>query len=436
LLPGIMGTELLDADGRVVWGLKPSFLFRPGKVRDTISRLGRLREDGHDLHPGQPIRFPGWLPMLDGIEPYERILARLQSVALRPEAVLAFGYDWRRSIEDNARLLAEATESHHRQWCDTFAGLPREERGGSEEPRVTFVCHSMGGLVATWYARFSDQQQLTRRVITLGTPFTGAVKAARLLAAGDVMKFGVFADEVRDATRAMPGVYDLLPTYPCIGESELRSPTTEDITILGGDGQLAAEAAVRAAQRTAAGGQPVEVRSLVGDSQPTLLSWRRTGETTEFLKTLGGKPLTGDSTVFAGSAFTMDTKPSQYLPQKHGTLASTDESLSFVQSILREDELRQYQASDGAGLELPTMVAADEPFEIEVTSWDGAASIRVAHAEGNQGIAEFHPIRRDGRLVVTTSLPDAGLFRVALTAGGHSDVSELIGAVAPSDLDG
>lgn len=434
-LPGIMGSELLDANDAVVWGLKPSLLFKGNRLRTIISRLAVTNDPDLDLHPGAPISFPGWLPILDGIEPYEKILRKLGATALRPEAVLGFGYDWRKSVEYNATQLQAAVNSHMGQWRETFAQIPVRERG-RDEPRVTFVCHSMGGLVARWYATFLDNELWTRRIITLGTPFGGSVKAARLIATGEIWRFGILAEPLRDVARTMPGVYDLLPTYPCIESgSALRPPTVDDIAALGAERLLAADAAARAAGVRGATASQAQVRSLVGASQPTLLTWTGSGSKVEFLTTINGRNLGGDSTVFAGSAFTEGDTPSGYLPQKHGSLARTDEAVAFVRAVLAEDELRQFQATDGAGLAVPGMATTGQPIELEVTSWDGGASIVVQIAESGVSVAKLTPTRRDGRMIATTTIERAGLYRIVLIAGSHSDVSEIIGVTGHEDAE-
>lgn len=433
LLPGIMGSELYNRDGRLVWGLKPSLVFRPGRLRRIIDGLALVDGEDDGVRPGGPVHFPGWLPILDGIEPYETMVGALERFALRPSAVLAFGYDWRQSIERNATRLRDAVTAHLADWQATLADVDPAERG-RDEPRVTFICHSMGGLVARWFATFLDDQQVTRRIVTLGTPFAGAVKSVRLLAAGDVLRFGLFAEPLRDAARTMPGVHDLLPSYRCVErDGMVHRPSVDDVAAVGAARPLVADALRRREAVTHAPAADAEIRSMAGVRQPTMSSWSGTGPAVRFLETIGGDELGGDGTVFAASAFLPGQTPGGYLPQKHGRLAGTDEAIAFVQAVLAEDELRRFQAADGPGLVVPPSATVREPVEIEVTTWEGGSTVIVEDAESGRVIDRLTPVRRDDRRVAETTLHEPGLYRIRLVAGGFSDVAELVGVVDPAD---
>jgi len=103
-LPGIMGSELVDAKGDVVWGLKPSLIFRQAIFGNVLDQLALRANDG--IRASRPIQFPAALPMLSSMEPYRALEERLKTVVVAPEAVRPFAYDWRKSIADAASLLA------------------------------------------------------------------------------------------------------------------------------------------------------------------------------------------------------------------------------------------------------------------------------------------------------------------------------------------
>ena len=69
-LPGIMGSELVDAKGNVVWGMKPSLVFRQAAFGTVLDRLA-LRA-GDDIRASRPLQFPVALPLLSSMEPYRR----------------------------------------------------------------------------------------------------------------------------------------------------------------------------------------------------------------------------------------------------------------------------------------------------------------------------------------------------------------------------
>ena len=63
-------------------------------------------------------------------------------------------------------------------------------RGGVDKvvlirtPSFVFICHSMGGLVARWYIDCLGGANVTRKLITLGTPARGALNALEQLVNG------------------------------------------------------------------------------------------------------------------------------------------------------------------------------------------------------------------------------------------------------------
>ena len=49
LLPGIMGSELVDSDGKVVWGMKLGLLVKQAVLGNVFARIA-LRPDGAGAH--------------------------------------------------------------------------------------------------------------------------------------------------------------------------------------------------------------------------------------------------------------------------------------------------------------------------------------------------------------------------------------------------
>ncbi|WP_103562013.1 esterase/lipase family protein [Actinomadura rubteroloni] len=202
VLPGIGGSALRTADGTVVWGL--------AAARNPVRVPGLLVPKGADLAD------PGYR---DGIEPYDllaapipaltrlagaytRLRARLDaSYELDPTSnYLEFPYDWRRPAAYNAELLGDAIEA--RRHGDT---------------KVVIVAHSMGGLIARHYLQNDDRAVHCARVITLGTPHRGAVKALGYLVNGVEIKHLPFA-VLAETLRRVPSLYELLPLYPVVAD--------------------------------------------------------------------------------------------------------------------------------------------------------------------------------------------------------------------------
>ncbi len=431
LVPGIMGSELRDAHNRVVWGMKPGVLFRQLASRDVLKRL-QLKPGAPDdgIRPSGLIAFPSYLPILDGIEPYTEMTEALRSTTLHPDAVLEFPYDWRRSVASNATLLEAAAIAHLEGWKRRVRDLPDYDPRG-DEPKLTLVCHSMGGLLARYFNEVLGHRDITRRVISLGTPYAGSMKAVRILARGDILPLGLLAASVRDAARTFPGVYDLLPRYPCVQGQALAPLTAQVAAEVGADPVLFESAAadhrtvIDAARSAGAGACPI--RAVVGVTQPTLVSMRVAGGEATFDERLDSDVRRGgDGTVGRDHAFPSASTPS-YLPQKHGKLAATPESVTFVQSVLTEIVPGAFQG-DGIGLRLPDAASAQTTFEVEIEVDKGPAMAmcRLVDAGTGHQVDQQATARRDGRWKASLSAPHPGLYRVSAAGGGFSPVEDIL----------
>lgn len=130
--------------------------------------------------------------------------------------VYMFSYDWRYSNEDSAKLLKEEIDKII------------NETGAS---KVDFVCHSMGGLVASsYYNQFSDEGKVDK-IITCGTPYEGAPKLLNAVENWDALGtgaifsqyanlknnaidivLGLFGGMTKELKSTFSGVAELTPT--------------------------------------------------------------------------------------------------------------------------------------------------------------------------------------------------------------------------------
>jgi Ca2+-binding RTX toxin-like protein len=114
-----------------------------------------------------------------------------------------FAYDWRRSARDNAELLLERID---------------EILAQTGAPRVNILAHSQGGLVTR--AALEDPASVGKvaRVVTMGTPYLGAVKFLGVLhyAAPCQNEFAGYCflnpERVQGLVTNFPGALDLLPS--------------------------------------------------------------------------------------------------------------------------------------------------------------------------------------------------------------------------------
>jgi hypothetical protein len=164
-----MGSELVDAaTGRVLWGMANVDWYRRAWMSPTgMVTPAERAGDTTRITATRLLRFPAFAPMLRGFEPYTALTSRLRHVVREPGRVVEFPYDWRLSIEHNARQLMAVVE-----------------RLAGNGARLGLVAHSMGGLIARYCTDVLGGAAVVRTVITLGTPFHGAAKAAVLLSHG------------------------------------------------------------------------------------------------------------------------------------------------------------------------------------------------------------------------------------------------------------
>lgn len=431
-LPGIMGSELVDGNGDIVWGLKPSLIFRQAVFGNVLDRIALRPND--DIRASRPVQFPVTLPLLSSMEPYRALDDRLKSVVVRPEAVRPFAYDWRKSIADAAQKLAPVVREHFEHWQQLWKSLPDEDKKGLPEPRLTLVGHSMGGLVASYFTAFVQGGELVRKVVTLGTPFGGSLNAVNILATGKGFPLGAFGSSLSATARTLPGLYELMARWKCVADTDSpRNLTPADLEGIGANRELA-EAATATLDKLdmafddAADHKP-PVRCLVGTTQPTRQTVRFRDGMPEFFEDIDGTDHRGDGTVFRYSAIPCGVEPS-YLPQSHGALAKTQEAVEFVAAVLTERDLGDFQAPPGVGLRVPEIVAVGEPFAVDILDGEPGLTCHLSDAEENRLVTMVQTKEQDGTMRAELTIPSPGLYRVAVSGGGYSPVERLVCAIS------
>ena len=154
LVPGIMGTELLNSIGKPVWS---GDLHR---VSHALVRNSKVLKG--DLTPGAVIKHWHYRG-IHARDQYGPILSFLNDLGYPLGSSLTpFGYDWRGDIEGSGNAFAFALR-------DTLASDPR---------KITIIAHSMGGLVARCaLSRHPDLCDHVTQLIQIGTPVRGAASA-------------------------------------------------------------------------------------------------------------------------------------------------------------------------------------------------------------------------------------------------------------------
>lgn len=215
VVPGIGGSELAYP-GRAPWALTASALARV-VVRPAFLDLDRAG----DLQPVGLVRtFTTFAPIVnitgyDGLTDHlHRTFRDVRSHTHRPGVpvptdvdLLCFPYDFRRSITEAARSLADVVGQ-------ALAGVAASARRN----RVIVLAHSLGGLVARYWVGALDGWRVCTAVLTLGTPHRGAPKALDWLVNGPGVG-RLRHPGVARVLRGWPSVYELLPQYPAIWDA-------------------------------------------------------------------------------------------------------------------------------------------------------------------------------------------------------------------------
>ena len=441
IIPGIMGSELVEAvTGRTLWGLSDAAWYLNAWTTGRPLRALRLTEDEwagrySRVRATRLLRFTAYAPILQGFEPYTRLLQAVRRVAVDPAAVAEFPYDWRVPAAHNAQLLADFLERHVTTWRGHPAQIKaqRADPGGGD-PQAVLVAHSMGGLLARRLQLIPGVQQLVRATVTLGAPFYGSAKAAQLLGAGSRGPGGLPGTKLRALAAGLPGVYDLLPRYRCVDTgSDARPLSAEDIARIGGDKELALTAEADF-QRSAVVGLTGHIQ-VFGAYQPTVQSLvLADGSVSGRRYTCQPGPdgiqrvdLGGDGTVARQSA-QMPGIQSIPVAVTHGAMARADEAILIVTDVLTRQKTGPWLGGGELGLETPDVVVAAVEFRVTITGAEHPrdVSARVVSVQSERQVLALQPVLEGGEIRCKVTLAEPGLYRIELSGGGGSRVSQIV----------
>ena len=347
VVPGILGSELWK-DGRMLWGfpggLSELFQFKSG-LRRAIDdlKLGEDPPDQIDIDDGveapRLLSIPQVIAGLiksDGYDVLRDYL--LQNFQLYPTTeqvanYVEFPYDWRRCNQVSALKLEREVTHRLRRWRDAT---------GNPNAKVIYICHSMGGLVTRHYLEVRGGWESCRALITLGTPYRGAVNALNSLVTG----YQLAGVDLTEVLRTCTAAYQLLPTYQMIDLGEPEVARVVDVSLDGIDPQKAREARAFHTQIQEQIAKRPERRYLIfyiaGVDQITLQSALLEGTTLQALEEIPAEWAThlgtGDGTVPYVSAIppelSDDPRGSYTVPALHAMLPSNEEILRHVGTLL------------------------------------------------------------------------------------------------------
>ncbi|MFF4102276.1 esterase/lipase family protein [Streptomyces sp. NPDC001903] len=417
VLPGILGSRLADADGRAVWDLSGPALLRGLRAFGGSAGSLRLPKDIGDGDPGDGVVPVGLMPDLhalpgiwhpvDGYTDLLRWLERHFTLSVS-DNLLTFPYDWRLSCRYNAERLKGRIDLELERWR---ASAP--ERG---EARVVFLCHGMGGLVARHYVERLGGDGITRRVVTLGTPHRGSVRAL-----ADLVEGGGHRDpELGAFARSLPSLHQLAPDYPCMeGPDGLARPG--DLPGLPGvDEALLADAALFHADLRGAPPR-ADLYAIAGTGQSTAATARYAGDRLTLLAAADG-----DGTVprlgGAGAVAEPGTPYAWWTPyEQHGSLQNNRAVREVLRGLLGDEPLppEDATAADPAGrlgVQAPHVLPAGVPYEVTVTAPDDARLLmaELRPADGGRPAARALRSLGGGRYGVVFPPPEPGAYRLSV----------------------
>ncbi|MFE1437176.1 alpha/beta fold hydrolase [Streptomyces sp. NPDC058739] len=375
LVPGIGGSALHRADGTPLWAIDPAAGRRPIRAFRELAAPGDLLrdscyDDGVRATQLMSLPVPGLTRLLGGYRDLRRALFRRFDL-VEGQTYTEFPYDWRRPAAHNAALL----DRHIRERLTRL----RRRYPGAE---VVIVAHSMGGLVAREYVERHDQHRTVRALITLGTPFRGAVKALDFLVNGPRVAKVRFASLAEEFGR-LPALYELLPLYPFI-----RLGTAPDAPLAGIEAvrHLLAPGANEHVARAAAfldrlnqSEHPTATRPFVGFGAPTPQQAVLSGSRLTVMRgshLLPGSHAAGDgdgtvplvsATPRSGEALRLPSTPQN---QTHAGLVTGRDTLQSlliqIADLVREGQILQRgrlaEPSTAAGTDAaPSAVTGDLP---------------------------------------------------------------------------
>lgn len=176
IIPGLMGTTLVNAQGEEVWPKSASNL-----AFSTFDDLAM--EENDDIVPGKlldglfGIDFYGALiSTLEKAGRYEKGKLKTPVVSKSKRRYYVLLYDWRKTNIDSVRKLHELIEQIRLDYKDPAL-------------KVDIIAHSNGGLISRYYLQYGPQteqsrknpkewqegDQRIRRIAMLGTPNLGSI---------------------------------------------------------------------------------------------------------------------------------------------------------------------------------------------------------------------------------------------------------------------
>jgi pimeloyl-ACP methyl ester carboxylesterase len=384
VVPGIGGSALKQR-GKPVWGDSGEAI---GRALLTLGQSVKNLELPPDIGTGEPDDgviptklLTGFhlIPGLWGIDGYSGLREYLfdkfdltRATAEQAGNYLEFPYDWRLSNVVSARRLKSAVEPALQRLRETYQNLTEDA-----EPRIVFVCHSMGGLIARYYIEVLGGCEKTRRLITIGTPFRGSINALDYLANGYRPGWGPVRINLSRLMASFPSVYELLPTYECIvtgeGMKNLADVNVPNIPKARIGEAVAFHESIRlgVASRKELG---YDVTPIKGQMQPTALAARINTKGVETLDAYEQDDrIRGDGTVPRFSSHppewgTEEAGRTIYTAGRHTALQDSSDVLTQLHGLLSAGSIRKPMGGIPIGVSLANTIDVGDTLSVTAVS--------------------------------------------------------------------
>jgi pimeloyl-ACP methyl ester carboxylesterase len=219
LVPGTQASSLADQNGEIVYN---AVRMSVGLQKDDLG--GRPPAEWQALLSVQ--HTPGmWEPTLTSLEPGTEITA--VSVVRTPydrlwQQIEPWPYDWRLDMRWNAQQLLAYLEANK-----------------PADGRWNLIGHSQGGMVIVLASQLTNDinhfSRLVARVVLVGSPLAGTMKATDALLWGSDGLGKNQIDAARGMSRTWPSLYQMLPSWRAVvTQSGNQYPDDQQFTSIGG----------------------------------------------------------------------------------------------------------------------------------------------------------------------------------------------------------
>lgn len=411
VVPGIMGSELVDSKNRPVWSVSAGALAHAirtlGKSLRNLELPEGIGDNAPDGPPEKQIRatrlvgslhvVPGlWTPITgyDGLLDFLRssrfhLIEQVAGSQERIPNLVPFPYDWRLSNRYNGRELAKVAFKALEEW---------RQQPGMRDAKLVLVCHSMGGLIARWFAEKEGGADSIRAMITIATPHRGALNSLVTLANGLEPRIGPLRLPLTSFARSLPSLYQLLPQYDCVvtasGRTDLLTANCPEL-----DSRMLKDAVAFHAALTSEKLPAYPLYKVVGIRQPTATTVRIVDGQVIPSEEIDGHNQGGDGTVprLAAEPVTGRGTEVHEVAGQHGALQGTRSLLDLLDGILsREEIVWQAAPAKPFGVQMQEVWSTlEQPF-LRVTDLDDRRLWVKVQDETGGAVGDPVPVSPDG----------------------------------------